>query len=350
MPTMKAIMLVEPGRPLEEREVDVPEIGESEVLVGVVAAGICHTDAHYRSGWLKVGRLPVTLGHEVAGVVDRVGAGTSRFRPGDRVCVHYMVSCGKCRPCMGGMDQFCEFGSMIGKDRDGGYAEFVSVPEESVFLLPDEITFEEGAVMMCSSATALHAIGRGRLRAGESVAVWGVGGLGISAVQLAVSLGADRVYAVDLNVRKLEAAGRLGATPVDAAKCDTAGVIAGLTGGRGVDLVLDLVGAPETLKAAIGSIAPGGRIVVAGLGRRPLSIEPYRELLGKEAEIIGASDHTRDEIPRVIEMVMQRSLKPAEAVTGMIPLDPADVNGVLDDLEEGCAGIRTVITPGRLFD
>src|SRR4029078_7981442 len=119
-------------------------------------------------------------------------------------------------PCQAGREQFCPTGQMIGKHRDGGYAEMIAVPERNVFRLPDEIPFDEGAILMCSSATSLHALNKARLRRGETIAVFGIGGLGISALQLARQFGAAEVFAVDINPRKLELAERLNAIPVNA--------------------------------------------------------------------------------------------------------------------------------------
>jgi D-arabinose 1-dehydrogenase-like Zn-dependent alcohol dehydrogenase len=180
------------------REVPVPAVEAQDVLLAVKAAGICHSDAHYRAGRSRVHPLPLTLGHEVAGIVEDVGVEVSEFKRGDRVCVHYLATCGECGNCRAGIEQFCDSGTMIGKHRDGGYAEFLVMPARSLFHLPDEIGFEVGAIMMCSSATALHALRKARLRAGETVAVYGLGGLGISAVQLARAVGAREVFGVDI--------------------------------------------------------------------------------------------------------------------------------------------------------
>ncbi|MFZ2358982.1 MAG: alcohol dehydrogenase catalytic domain-containing protein, partial [Anaerolineae bacterium] len=209
--TMRAVRLAAVGRPLEMQEVLLPAVGPLDVLVQVRAAGICHSDAHYRAGVSPAGPLPLTLGHEVSGVVAQVGELVNGWRPGDRVCLHYLATCGHCAYCNQGTEQFCATGQMIGKHRDGGYAEFIVVPARSVFPLPDAIPFEQGAVMMCSSATALHALRKGRLAAGESVAVFGAGGLGMSAIQLAQALGALRVFAVDRDAGRLALAERLGA-------------------------------------------------------------------------------------------------------------------------------------------
>ena len=153
---MKAIRLIKSGSPLEAREVGTHEIG-ARFIDQSKAAGICHSDAHYRAGVSPVEPLPLTLGHEVAGVVEKTGADVEGFLEGDRVCVHYLATCGHCIFCQAGTEQFCLTAQMIGKHRDGGYAEFIIVPERSVFQLPEEIPFEQGAIWMCSSATSLHA-------------------------------------------------------------------------------------------------------------------------------------------------------------------------------------------------
>jgi propanol-preferring alcohol dehydrogenase len=239
---MKAIRLVKPGSPLEAREIPIPPIGLRDVLIRVKAAGICHSDAHYRAGLSPVKSLPLTLGHEVAGLVEKTGANVKGFTAGDRVCVHYLVTCGKCPFCTAGTEQFCLTAQMIGKHRDGGYAEFIAVPARSVFRLPDEISFEQGAILMCSSATALHALNKARLRRGETVAIFGIGGLGISAVQLAKHFGAAEVFAVDINPKKLEFGERFGAISVNASAGNSVEQIQELTHGRGVDVALELVG------------------------------------------------------------------------------------------------------------
>src|SRR5436190_2419552 len=211
---MKAVRLRELGKQLEDAEIAVPEIGPSDVLVRVAACGICHSDAHYRAGISPIDSLPVTLGHEVAGPVETVGREVHHISPKDRVYVHYLVSCGHCDFCRRGREQFCVEGQMVGKHRDGGYAEFIKVPVRNVFVLPDEISFEHGAIMMCSSATALHALNKARLKSDESVAIFGFGGLGFSALQLTTAFCCDEVYVVDIQPKKLELAKSLGAIPI----------------------------------------------------------------------------------------------------------------------------------------
>lgn len=342
---MKAVQIVEIGQPLEEREIPVPELGDRDVLVRVKAAGICHSDAHYRAGNSPVGPLPITPGHEVAGVVEEMGDQVTNVRVGDRVCLHYLVTCGDCPYCALGSEQFCVEGSMIGKHRDGGYAEYIAVPVRSAVHLPEEIPFEEGAIMMCSSATSFHALRKSRLTAGETVGVFGVGGLGMSATQLADAMGALDVYAVDINATRLAMAAGFEAIPINASEVDPVEKIRDLTDGRGVDVALELIGLPLTMRQAIQSLAVFGRAVMVGIASDPLEIDTYGDLLSREAEVIGAADHLLQELPLLIEYARRGVLDLSGVITATVPLDADAVNEVLDQLEEFGPGVRTVITP-----
>jgi 2-desacetyl-2-hydroxyethyl bacteriochlorophyllide A dehydrogenase len=343
--SVKAIRLVKPGSPLEEDEIEIPRAGACDVLVRVKGAGICHSDAHYRAGISPVEPLPLTLGHEVAGVIEKTGTDVTGFTPGDRVCVHYLVTCGRCAFCQAGTEQFCPAVQMIGKQRDGGYAEFIVMPERSVFRLPDEIPFEQGAILMCSSATSLHALNKARLRPGETVAIFGIGGLGVSAVQLARHFGAAEVIAVDINPRKLEIAEHFGAVSVNASAGNPVEQIQELTRGRGVDVALELVGLPVTMRQAVQSLAILGRAALVGLTRETLEIAPYLELLNKETEIIGVSDHLASEIPVLLDLARTGKLDLSQGIIRTVPLEAGAVNGVLDRLEKFNDDVRVVITP-----
>ena len=322
---MKAVRLVEIGKPLEEADVPIPEIGSSDVLIRVTAAGICHSDAHYRGGISKIDHLPLTLGHEVAGYVEQGGRDVTNVLPRDRVCVHYLVHCGTCEFCARGLEQFCRSGQMIGKHRDGGYAEFIKVPARNAFTLPDEISFEVGAVMMCSSATALHALKKARLKPGESLAIFGFGGLGFSALQLARVFECGDVYVVDINPAKLRSAVRMGAIAIDAKAADPVEQIKGATVGRGVDVAVELIGSAKTMRQAVLCLGRLGRAVLVGLTTESMSVRSYAELISKEAEIIGVSDHL--------------------ASLRVVDLDAAQINAALDALEDSIDHVRTVIVP-----
>jgi propanol-preferring alcohol dehydrogenase len=234
---------------------------------------------------------------------------------------------------------------MIGKYRDGGFAEYICMPARSAFLLPEEIPFEQGAIMMCSSATSLHALNKGRLKPGESVAVFGVGGLGVSAVQLARAFGAKEVFAVDIKPAKLEFACQLGAIPIDAANTDPVVEIKRLTGGHGVDVALELIGLPQTMQQAVKSLAIKGRALLVGITDKTFEVAPYADVLNKEAEIIGVSDHLAQELPLLIDWVCQGRLDLSQVITQTVPLDADAINHTLDHLEKFGDVVRAVIVP-----
>jgi propanol-preferring alcohol dehydrogenase len=234
---------------------------------------------------------------------------------------------------------------MLGKDRDGGYAEFIALPERGVVSLPAEIPFEQAAVMMCSSSTSFHALRKTRMQPGESVAVFGAGGLGMSAIQLARGMGALTVYAVDINPDKLALAARFGAVPVDASRADPVAEIRRLTEGRGVDVALELIGLPLTMRQAVQALGVQGRAGLAGITREPFEVDSYQGLIGKEAEIIGCSDHLLQEFPLLIEYARRGVLDLSHVVARTVPLTAGPINEVLDALQRFGGEVRTVIVP-----
>ena len=342
---MKAIRITAIGEKLRQADVAAPTPAAGEVLVAVRAAGICHSDAHYRSGIGSLAQLPITPGHEVAGVIESVGAGVSEERVGERVCLHYLVTCGKCSYCRRNIEQFCPDVAMIGKDRDGGYAEYICVPEQNAFSLPDEIPFAHAAVMMCSFATVLHALRKARFAKGESVAVFGAGGLGMAAIGLSQALGASKIIAVDNNSAKVRAARSMGAIGIDASNTEVVEAVLDSTGGQGVDVALELVGLPITSEQAVKSLGVQGRAAMVGLTNAPTPINTYKDLIGKEREIIGVSDHLPEEIDELLSLVQRGSLDIATVVSKTVPLDETAVNKVLDELDSYSGkAIRTVIS------
>ena len=177
------------------------------------------------------------------------------------------------------------------------------------------------------------------------MAVFGIGGLGISAVQLAKACGALDVFAVDINPAKLDLAVKYGAIPVSAGETNPVEEIMNLTGGRGVDVSLELIGLPGTMRQAIESLAIGGRAALAGITDQTVEITPYNELINKEAEIIGVSDHLAQEIPLLIDFVRCGKLDLSSVITRTIPLDAGEINSVFDDMEQFGNDIRVVIQP-----
>ena len=344
---MRAVRLVQVGKPLEEADVPIPEIGSSDVLIRVAAAGICHSDVHYRAGISNIDRLPLTLGHEIAGRVEEAGSDVTRVSAGDRVCVHYLVHCGSCEFCLRGLEQFCHEGQMIGKHRDGGYAEFIKVPARNAFVLPDEISFESGAIMMCSSATALHALNKARLKSGESVAIFGFGGLGFSALQLARAFGAREVYVVEMNLVKLPTIEKFGGVAIETNAGDPIDQIREATDGKGVDVSLELIGSATTMRQAVQCLGALGRAALVGLTAESMSIFPYTELINKEVEVIGVSDHLAAELPALMEFVRSSKLRFPPKALRVVDLEAEGINAALDALKNSIDHTRTVIVPSK---
>ncbi len=342
---MRALRLEALGLPLVAIDIPVVAPGPDDVVVRVRAAGICHTDAHLRQGGSSSASLPLIPGHEIAGEIAELGTQVRDLAVGDRVCIHYVVSCTTCVHCRAGREQFCLSYQMIGAQRAGGYAEYVTVPARNAVRLPEPISFVHGAVMMCSSATALHALRRGRLAAGETVAVFGVGGLGISAIQLAMSLGAARVFAVDRDAGKLTVAESLGAVPVDAGEVDAVVRVRELTAGMGVDVSLDLVGAPAVTLQALQALAVHGRAVAVGIHPHAITLPVYRTVLGPEVELVGANDHLLSELAELMVFAQSGALDLGPARIGAVALEAGAVNRVLDSLDAYQAPFRTVIVP-----
>lgn len=311
---MRAVRLVGEGARLAEQVVADPVPGRGEVLVEIHRAGICHSDAHYRGDASRV-RLPLTLGHEIAGVVAAAGEGVEGVAVGDRVALHYLLRSGE----------------MLGKERDGGFAERVVVPAENAVRVPDEVPLAQAAIMMCSTATALHAVRLASLRAGESVAILGFGGLGVSALQLLRALGAAQVFVVERVPEKRRLAEELGAVPVEAASL------------REVDVALDFAGHPATTLAALRGLARGGRLVLVAINLRGLTLDPYADVLVQERRILGCSDHTREELVELMELARRGAIDLSRAISRVVPLEARAIDAVLDDLERGTAHLRTVI-------
>ncbi|MEO9144576.1 MAG: zinc-binding dehydrogenase [Ginsengibacter sp.] len=343
---MKAVRFVGINKPLEMQEIPVPEIGDRDILVKVKAAGICHSDAHYRAGISAVSFSPLTLGHEVAGVVEKIGTQVTNVKMGDRVALHYLITCGDCYYCSTGNEQFCPKGKMIGHHTNGGYAEYIAIPARNAIHLPDEIPFEQGATLMCASATAFHALLKSRIRPGDKAAIFGVGGLGQSAAQLAHAFGATEVYAVDISDEKLNLAAQYGAIPVNGKRVNAVEEIRKLTGGKGVDVAIEMIGLPQTQKQALQCVGPLGRVVLVGLSDKILEVNTYTELLGNEVELIGSNDHRLQELPLLIDFAKKKMLDTSRIVTRTIPLEAGAINAALDALEKFSGDVRTVIVPG----
>ena len=342
--TMRAVQLTAFDQPdnLELREVPVPRPGPGEALVRVGACGVCGRDRVDRRGGYPGMRLPVTLGHEIAGTVAAVGSATADLAVGDRVATLQSVPCGACPDCAAGLTNRCANPRTFGHKLDGGYAEYVAAPAGAFVPLPPGIPDDVGAVLACAVGTCLRALrDQARLRAGETVAITGAGGgLGLQGIQVARMLGA-RPIALTTSEEKAAALREAGAGDVvSAGDGRFARGVRELTGGRGADVVLELVGAP-TLENALRCLRPGGRLALVGnVQAERVELNPGL-IIVRELEIVGSAMQTRADLEETVALVAAGRLVPT--VGHWFPLEQAiEAHRLLE--QRGNVG-RVVLTP-----
>ncbi|MEU2307283.1 zinc-dependent alcohol dehydrogenase family protein [Streptomyces misionensis] len=325
---MRAVLFEEFGKPAQVREVPDPAPAEHGVVVRVEATGLCRSDWH---GWMGHDPdivLPHVPGHELAGVVEAVGARVAGPRPGDRVTVPFVCACGTCAACAAGDQQVCERQTQPGFSHWGSFAQYVALDHADVNLvaIPDGMAYATAAGLGCRFATAFRAVvQQGRVAAGQWVAVHGCGGVGLSAVMIAVAAGA-RVVAVDISPGALELARRFGAAHCLDARTvpDPAAAVRELTGG-GAHLSLDALGSPVTCAASVNSLRRRGRHVQVGLlpsadGTTPV---PMARAIALELELLGSHGMAAHTYPGMLELVRSGALRPDLLVTSVIGLDAA---------------------------
>jgi alcohol dehydrogenase len=355
---MRAVVIEEFGVTPVLREVPEPLCPPDGVVVAVEATGLCRSDWHALAGHDPDVALPHVPGHEFAGTVHAVGAQVTGWSPGERVTAPFVNACGQCPVCRGGDPQVCPAQTQPGFTRWGSFAELVVVDRAAVNLirLPDGLDAVTAAALGCRFATAFRAVVQvGRVRPGEWVAVHGCGGVGLSAVQIAVAAGA-RVVAVDVRDGALRAARDLGAeVTVDAkATPDAAGagapgqgvavVLRELTGG-GAHLSLDALGSPAVAAASIGCLRPRGRHVQVGLLPEALGwpAVPMHLVVGRELEVLGSHGMGAHAYPELLGLVVAGRLRPQRLVTSTIGL--ADAGAALAQMGERPPTGVTVIDP-----
>ena len=347
MSTMLAAQLVHPGEPLHLAEVPVPEPAPGEVLVRVRACGLCGTDLHLAvAGDLPVARTPITLGHEAAGTIAALGRDVRTLAEGDRVVLFPAASCGQCRWCRRGRESLCDVSTVYGMMRDGALAEYIAAPAQSVVPLPDAIPFDVGAIVTDGVATPFHALrSRGALRAGETVGVFGCGGLGTHAILLARLMGAARIVAVDVDADALERATRLGADlAVNPSDGDAAKAVRAHLGGGGLDLAIECVGRADTVELAIRCLGKGGRAVVVGVGIDKPTLPRLAAFVGREQAVLGSFGMDRADITDLLGLIAVGRLDLGGSISARYPL--AEANAALQHLARKESGVvRVVVEP-----
>jgi D-arabinose 1-dehydrogenase-like Zn-dependent alcohol dehydrogenase len=322
---VKAVVYDDYGRMPYLAEVPPPQCPSGGVVIAVKATGVCRSDWHAWKGHDPVS-LPHTPGHELAGVVDSVGAGVRDWAVGDRVTVPFVCGCGRCSWCLAGEAQVCPDQTQPGFTGPGSFAELVAIhgADTNLVRLPDSVDFVTAASLGCRFATAFRALTtHGRLGAGQWLAVHGCGGVGLSAVMIAAALGA-RVVAVDVSPAALQRASALGAAVVvDAGDVpDVAAATREVTGG-GAHVSIDAFGSPELAVASVRSLRRRGRHVQAGLllGASSTPPLPMDLVISQELEIYGSHGMPARDYPAMLALIEDGTLRPAELVGRVIGLD-----------------------------
>jgi S-(hydroxymethyl)glutathione dehydrogenase/alcohol dehydrogenase len=353
---VKAAVMYEIKKPLVIEDVELMEPQAHEVQVRWAANGVCHSDYHVMSGDVPH-PLPVVLGHEASGVVERVGPGVESVKPGDHVCSSYIPSCGQCWYCISGQPTMCglrdhpRWFMLDGTTRFrknglslhhylqvAGYATHSVLMEQSVIPIRKDMPLDVACLVSCGVlAGAGPVFNRAKVPPGATVAVWGCGGVGLNTIQAAKMVGAAKIIAVDVMPQKLAWAEEFGAThAVNAAKGDPVAAVKALTDRDGVDFAFEIVGTQKTIEQALLATHRGGMCVVVGVtpaGTR-LSIDPM--LFLQQRVLTGTSfggGHQRTDVPMLIDLYMSGKYKLNELITRRVPL--SDVNEAYDLMLQG---------------
>ncbi|MBW9140741.1 MAG: alcohol dehydrogenase catalytic domain-containing protein [Candidatus Aramenus sp.] len=359
---MKAAVLFKYNEPLKVVDnVTISHPKAGEVKIKVVTTGLCHSDVNVFEGKTPV-PPPVVAGHEIAGIVEEVGEGVTRVKPGDRVVSAFIHPCGKCRNCASGKENLCETFSQVrlkgtmpdgttrlsldGKEvrtfLGGGFAEYAIVGENALTVVPPDIDLEKIAVLGCAGLTGYGAVNSARIEPGETVAVVGVGGVGLSVVQMLKASGAGRIIALGTKKWKLQRAMELGATDVvNTEEVDPVKAVKEITNG-GADVVIEAGGNEKTVQMALDLVRIGGRVVLVGLPPANAMI-PVRiaSIVRNGVTIIGNyGGRPRVDMPRLLEMVRLGKYDPTKLITGKYRLE--EINEAVKLLQQGEA-IRSLI-------
>jgi Zn-dependent alcohol dehydrogenase len=365
---VKAAVLREIGAPLQLEDVELDEPRAGEVLVRIEAAGVCHSDLHYMTGDLKA-KLPLVVGHEGAGIIEAVGPQAGgRVSVGERVALLWRPRCGECEACVAGNPVLCRFGRVLATTNglmDGTsrlhkgderihhlmgvscFAERVVVSETSVLPLPDDVPLEIAAISACAVITGVGAVLNAVHRpAGQPLAVFGTGGVGLAAVMGAALTGAHPVIAIDIDPVKLELARRVGATHVvNAGEGEVVDKVLELSDG-GVPWMVDAVGRPETMRQAVECLRPTGTLVAIGLSSTDATVAvPINDLVQRQKRIVGSlygSSNPRIDLPRIFALYLAGRLPLDKLIGARRPLSA--VNEAYAELRTGGVG-RMILVP-----
>lgn len=307
---MKAVVLPNFNAPFEVRELPIPQPGPGEVLIKVMSSGLCLTDVHIQEGILKTVKPPYTPGHELAGIVVKLGEGVDNIKIGQHMCGWIDVVCHKCNMCKMGRANLCLNRVRIGFERDGSHAEYVVIPAENVMPISEDIPWPSAAVIPDAVACMYNAIKvQGKVKPGDKILIAGMGALGIQGVQIAKHLGAT-VFVSGRTDAKLELAKNFGADgTINTRNVELQQEIARLTNGDMCDVIVDLIGTSSSIDEQLKCLRPGGKIIAAAYASETFTVN-YQEIVIKEKEIIGIRGASPEALKEAIRLVENKIIDP----------------------------------------
>ena len=340
---MKALVLEKPNQ-FAVKEIDKPLPAEGEVLVRIKACSICGSDVHGMDDRSGRRHPPIVMGHEASGIVEKLGASVSGFEPGERVVFNSTLYCGKCHFCRQGFQNMCVSGKVFGVSCDsyrlqGAMTEYIVVPERILYRLPDEVTFEQAALVEPLSI-ALHAINCAEIKLDDVAIVFGAGTIGVMLIKLLRLYSRARIISVDIDDTALEFAVRAGAHhTINPSKADVPSRVLELTGGLGADLAYEAVGIASTTKAGIESLRKMGTFVL--LGNLSPTIElPIQKVVLKQLRLVGSYCFA-NEAETSLKLLADRSVIVDDLISVVAPLE--DGPKLFERLRSGEKGLRKVV-------
>lgn len=332
---MKAALMTAPGQPLEIHEIPVPTPGPGEVLAKIDVCGLCHTDLHFWKGDHKLPRaLPVVLGHEGIGTVVVLGEGVTWVSEGERVGTGFVHgTCGQCRECLTGHETHCAEVQATSVDVNGCFSEYAILKADWVTPIPDSLDITEAAPLLCAGVAAYSAVRKAKLEPGELAVVFGAGGLGSYAIQMAKNYGA-KVMAVDVSEEKLAYALEIGADWAVRADDDPATKIQSL---GGADACFNFAPVSASWRQMLDAAGARARLILISLPNDPLSFEAG-EIIERGIQIFGSADGTRQELRQLMELARTEKVK---SVVEIVPF--SDINSAFHQLAEGNVQGRLVV-------
>ena len=349
---MKSAQIIAPNKPLEINETELPKPNGNQVIIKVKSTGVCHSDLHLWEGGYDTGdgfmkvtdrgvKFPVTPGHEVVGNIEDVGDSVEGVNIGDLVLVYPWIGCGECPTCEKGDTNLCESPKSLGVFQDGGYAEYVLVPDAKFLAKIDNLDPDAAASLACSGLTAFTAVKKALTNSPENILIVGAGGLGLMGVQIASALTKANIICADLDDEKLESAKKLGATHIiNTKESDAVKKIMSICNEKGVDSIIDFVNAPPTVKMDLSLIRKRGNIILVGLFGGSVELSLVSVPL-KAITIQGAYTGNYNDMLELIKLAQRGVINPI--VSKHYKLD--DANTALSDLKNRKIIGRAVINP-----